>query len=68
MLQNTVDRTIQALRLKGAPVTVPVINAIAKRIVMANDRTILDEHAGYPSLSYDWGRNVLYSMERESRR
>ena len=51
MLQNTVDQKIQALRLKGAPVTALVINTIAKIIVMTNDRTILDEHSGYLSLS-----------------
>ena len=33
---------------------------------MANDRTILVEHG--TSLSYDWGRNVLYSMEREGKK
>ena len=54
---------IQALRLNGAPVTTPVINAILKGMVMAIDRTILVEHG--MSLSYDWVRNVLYSMERE---
>lgn len=51
--------------LKGAPVTAAVINAIAKGIVMTNDRTIFVEHGGYLSLSYDWVRNVLYRMERE---
>ena len=60
--------TIQALRLKGAPVTTAVINAIAKGIVMANDRSILVEHGGYLSLSYDWGRNILYQMEREGKK
>ena len=46
-------------------VTALAISAIAKRIVLANDLTILDEHGGYLSLSYDSGRNVLHSMERE---
>ena len=35
---------------------------------MANDRTILVEHGGYLSLSNDWGRNVLYRMEREGKK
>ena len=35
---------------------------------MANDRTILVEHRSYLSLSYDWGRNVLYRMEREGKK
>ena len=37
---------IKALRLKGAPVNVNVIN-VAKGIVVANDRTLLIEHDGY---------------------
>ena len=66
-MKKTIE-TIQALRLKGAPVTASVINAIAKGIVMANDRTKLVEHRVYLSLSYDWGRNVLYRMEREGKK
>ena len=57
---------IQALRLNGGPVTAPVINTIVKEMVMAIDRTILVEHG--TSLSYDWVRNVLYSMEGEGRK
>ena len=57
---------VQALPLNGAPVTAPVINAIVKGMVMAIDRTILVEHG--MSLSYDWARNVLYSMEREGKK
>ena len=45
-----------------------MVNAIAKGIVMANDHTILVEHGGYLSLSYDWGRKVLYRMEREGKK
>ena len=67
LMKKTIETT-QALRLKGAPVTAAVINAIAKGIVMANDRTILVEHGGYLSLSYDWGRNVLYHMDREGKK
>ena len=58
---------IQAPQLKGALVTASVINAIAKGIVMANDLTILIEHGGYLSLTYDWDRNVLFRMEREGK-
>ena len=67
LMKKTIE-TIQDLRLKGAPVTAAVINAIAKGIVMANDRTILVEHGGYLSLSHDLGRNVLYCMERERKK
>ena len=66
-MKKTIE-TVEALRLKVAPVTAPVINAIAKGIVMANDRTISVEHGGYLSLSYDWGRNVLYRMAKEGKK
>ena len=66
LMKKTIE-TIQALRLKGALVTAAVISAIAKGIVMANDRTILVEHGRYLSLTYDWGRNVLYCMERKGK-
>ena len=61
LMQKTIE-TIQALRLKGAPVTAPVINAIA------NDRTILVEHGGYLSLSYDWAKAVLNRTEKEGKK
>jgi len=35
---------------------------------MANDRTIWVEPSGYLSLSYDWGGNALYWMEREGKK
>ena len=37
-------QTIKALCLKGATISYNVINAIAKGIVVANDRTMLVEH------------------------
>ena len=66
-MKKTIE-TIQALRLQGAPVTAAMINAVAKGIVMASDRTILVEHRGYLGVSRDWGRNVLYRMEREGKK
>ena len=36
-------QTIKALRLKGSPISYNVINAIAKGIVIANDKTMLVE-------------------------
>ena len=37
-------------------------------LVMANDRTIWVQPRGYLSLSYDWGGNALYCMEREGKK
>ena len=55
--------TISALRLRGAPITSSVINAVAKGIAQANDRTLLVENGGHLSLSNDWARKVLYRMD-----
>ena len=67
LMKKTIEM-VQSLRLNGAPVTAAVINGIAKEIVIANDRTLLAEHGGYLSLSYDWGRNVLCRMQREGKK
>ena len=52
LMKKTID-TISALRLRGAPVTSSVINAVAKGIVQANGRTLLVENGGHLSLSND---------------
>ena len=51
-MKKTAD-TISALRLRGAPVTSSVINAVAKGIVQANNRTLVFENGGHLSLSND---------------
>ena len=50
-LMNKVIEMVEALRLKGAPVTGEVINSVAKGIIIANDRSILLEHSGRLSFS-----------------
>ena len=67
MMSKTIE-LVEALRLKGAPVTAGVVNSIAKGVVCANDRSILVENGGYLFLSRDWGRNVLYRMEKEGKK
>ena len=54
--------------MKSAPVNVNVINAFAKGIVMANDRTLLIEHGSYLSFSKQCGRNILNEIARIERR
>ena len=43
LMEKTIQ-TIDVLRLKGAPVSSVVVNAVAKGIVIANDRSILTEY------------------------
>ena len=63
VMEKTVT-LIKALRLKGAPVNVNVINAVAKGIVMANDCTLLIEHGSNLSFSKQWERNILNEVVR----
>ena len=67
LMKKAID-TISALRLRGAPVTSSVINAVAKGIVQANDRTLLVENGGHLSLLNDWARKVLYRMDTLGRK
>ena len=58
-------KTIKALRLRGAPVSENVINAIAKGIVVVtNDRCLLVENGGHLCLSKQWARNILNEIMR----
>ena len=67
LMKKTID-TISALRLRRAPVTSSVINAVAKGIVQANDRTLLVKNGGHLSLLNDWARKVLYRMDTLGRK
>ena len=67
LTKKTID-TISTLRLRGVPLTSSVINAVAKGIVQANDRTLLVENGGHLSLSNDCARKVLYRMDTLGRK
>ena len=60
-------QTIKALRLKGNPISYNVINAIAKGIVVANDRTMLVEHGKHLKFKDNWARNVLNEVQRSEK-
>ena len=51
--------------MKGAPISRRVIASITGGVVVANDRSILVENGGYLSINSDFGRNVLYRMEKD---
>ena len=67
LMKKTI-KLIEALRLKGAPVTSRVVSSAARGIITANDQSLLVENGGYLSLNYDWGRNVLYRMEKNGKK
>ena len=52
-MKKAIER-IKTLHLKGAPISYNVINAIAKGIVVANDRTMLVEHGGHFKFTDNW--------------
>ena len=66
-MNKTID-VIKGLRLRGALVSAAIINSVATGVIMANDRTILVENGGYLSLNHQWGRNVLYRLDKEGKK
>ena len=62
-LMTKVISLVEALRLKGTPVTAEVINSVAKDFIIANDWSLLAENGSYISLNHQWGRKVLYKIE-----
>ena len=52
-------QTIKVLRLKGALVSSTVINAMAKCVVMAEDRCLLTEYEGYIAFIGQWTSIIL---------
>ena len=51
------------MQLRGAPVSAAVIRAIARGVIIANNRSLLLENGGYIDLSTDWSRQVLHRFE-----
>ena len=52
-LMKKVIETVANLRLRGAPVSSAVIRAVARGVIIANDRSLLLENGGYIDLSTD---------------
>ena len=61
LMKKTIE-TVQSLRLKGAPISSSIINAVAKGIVIANDRMLLVENGGHLSFSDSWARKIRNEM------
>ena len=45
-----------------------VIRAVARGVIIANDRSLLLENVGYIDLSTDWSHQVLYRFEKLGRK
>ena len=61
LMKKTIE-TVQSLRLKGAPISSSIINAIA------NDRMLLVENGGHLSFSDSWARNIRNEKERNGKK
>ena len=61
-------QTIKAFRFKGALISCNVITAIAKGIVLVNDRTMLVEHGGHLKLTDNRARKVLNRVQRSEKK
>ena len=67
LMKKTIE-TVQSLRLEGAPISSSSFNAVAKGIVIANDRMLLVENDGHLSFSGSWARNISNEMERNGKK
>ena len=59
-------QTIKTLPFEGAPISQNVINAIAKGLVVANDRTMLVKHGGH--FTDNWPGNILNEIQRSEKK
>ena len=62
-----VIETVTNLRFRGAPMSATVIRAVGRGVIVANDRSLL-ENGDYIDLSTDWSRQVLYRFEKLGRK
>ena len=67
LMKITIE-TVQSLRLKGVSISPSIINASAKGILNANDRTLLVENGGHLSFSDSLTRNICNEMERNGKK
>ena len=58
-----VIETVINLRLREAPMFTAVICAVARWVIIANDRSLLLENGSCIDLSMAWSREVLYRFE-----
>ena len=59
---------VKSLNLKGAPVSSAFINAIAKSVVMAEDRCFLTEYKSHLAFSDQRAINILNKSMRTGKR
>lgn len=66
LLGNELDTKVQSLvcqiRLKGGVVNSSVVIAIARGVILYENRSLLQEYGGHITFSVDWVKSVLNCM------
>ena len=67
-IMTKIIQAVKALHLKDTFVSSAVINAIAKGVVIAEDRCLLKEYGGHLAFSDQWARNILNEIMQTEKR
>ena len=67
-LDSAAQRYVRALRKTGIPVSLEIIIGEARGIVVARDRTLLQEHGGHIALTRGWALSLMKRMGLVKRR
>ena len=67
LMAKTVE-IVKALRLKGAPVSYAVMAAVARGVVISQDRNLLVENGGHLHFSDNWARQIIHRVTRDEKK
>ena len=67
LIAKTVE-IVKALRLKGAPVSYAVMAAVARGVVISQDRNLLVENGGHLHFSDNWARQIIHRVMRDEKK
>ena len=67
-IDSKVMEMVSGMRIAGAVVNYNILIAIAKGIVIANDRTLLAEHGGPIQLGWRWCQSIFERMKWSNRK
>ena len=67
LMAKTVE-IVKALRLKGAPVSYAVMAAVARGVVISQDRNLLVENGRHLHFSDNWARQIIHWVMRDEKK
>ena len=72
LLGNELDSKVQTLlnelRSKGGNINTRIVKALAKGVVLSQDRTLLQENGGGIDITRDWALSIIKRMHLVTRR